>query len=88
MIRRWKMKKAVLAPSQLRYYKYGILFIQIQDGFIFLAVMSLQAKHRWCLTGTPIQNLVQDFGSLVEFLRLDTYSTRKMFKAPVIDPIG
>ncbi|KAK6835054.1 SNF2 family N-terminal domain-containing protein [Apiospora arundinis] len=55
---------------------------------VFQAVISLKTKYRWCLTGTPIQNHVQDLGSLVEFLRVDIFADPKRFKAAVVDPIG
>jgi len=29
---------------------------------------SLKSRHRWCLTGTPIQNTIDDAFSLVKFL--------------------
>ncbi|KAK8036956.1 hypothetical protein PG991_001270 [Apiospora marii] len=54
----------------------------------FQAVTSLKAKHRWCLTGTPIQNHVQDLGSLVEFLQIDVFSDHKGFKTLIVDPIS
>jgi len=34
------------------------------------AISALQAQHRWCLTGTPIQNSLEDLGALVSFLRV------------------
>ncbi|KAJ5968430.1 hypothetical protein N7501_004678, partial [Penicillium viridicatum] len=36
----------------------------------FQAVVNLSAQHRWCLTGTPIQNSIEDLGALVAFLRV------------------
>lgn len=36
----------------------------------YQVVASLAAKHRWCLTGTPIQNSLEDLASLVSFLRI------------------
>lgn len=35
------------------------------------AAFSLVGIHRWCLSGTPLQNRVGEFYSLVRFLRLD-----------------
>jgi len=35
---------------------------------------ALQADNRWCLTGTPLQNRLDDLFSIVKFLRLETWS--------------
>ena len=37
------------------------------------AAFALSAAHRWCLSGTPLQNRVGELYSLVQFLRLDPY---------------
>jgi len=62
--------------------------IRNRSSKVFQAVSSLKTKHRWCLTGTPIQNYIQDFGSLVEFLRVDSFSNHKDFKKLFVDPIS
>lgn len=44
------------------------------------AAVALKAKYRWCLTGTPIQNNVEELFSLFQFLRakpLDDWATFK-----------
>ncbi|KAH8688376.1 SNF2 family N-terminal domain-containing protein [Ilyonectria robusta] len=43
----------------------------------FSAVNDIPAHIRWCMTGTPIQNGLEDLGSLVRFLRV-----------PVLEDIG
>ncbi|KAH7163351.1 SNF2 family N-terminal domain-containing protein, partial [Dactylonectria estremocensis] len=43
----------------------------------FSAVNDIPAHIRWCMTGTPIQNGLEDLGSLVRFLRV-----------PILDDIG
>ncbi|XRM42290.1 hypothetical protein ABZX51_005515 [Aspergillus tubingensis] len=55
----------------------------------FRAVTQLQACHRWCLTGTPIQNKLEDLGSLVSFLKIPPFENRSQtkFKEYIIDPL-
>ncbi|EKG12621.1 SNF2-related protein [Macrophomina phaseolina MS6] len=52
----------------------------------FKAVSTIPAHIRWCLSGTPIQNSLEDLGALVKFLQVpilkdgnnfNTYITRK-----------
>ncbi|MCJ1401479.1 hypothetical protein MMC11_004693 [Xylographa trunciseda] len=52
------------------------------------AVHSLIAQHRWCLTGTPIQNRIEDLGALLIFLRAEPFDTRSTFKHYIADPIN
>lgn len=46
-----------------------------------MACCRLNATYRWCLTGTPMMNRLEDFQSLLGFLRIRPYSNPAKFKA-------
>eukprot|EP00798_Chlamydomonas_sp_ICE-L_P030148 gene30148-35126_t len=52
------------------------------------AAWSLSAIHRWCLSGTPIQNSVDDLYSYFKFLRYRPYSEAHSFKELLKDKIA
>ncbi|CAK9136641.1 unnamed protein product [Ilex paraguariensis] len=51
------------------------------------ACWGLRAKRRWCLSGTPIQNAVDDLYSYFRFLRYDPYAVYKSFCSTIKVPI-
>ena len=51
------------------------------------ALLKLKAKHRWCLTGTPIFNQVQDLSALLKFLRVYPFDSTYYFKTHVVQPL-
>ncbi|XP_042483318.1 helicase-like transcription factor CHR28 [Macadamia integrifolia] len=51
------------------------------------ACWGLRAKRRWCLSGTPIQNAVDDLYSYFRFLRYDPYAVYKSFCSMIKVPI-
>ncbi|KAF3937151.1 hypothetical protein ABW19_dt0208999 [Dactylella cylindrospora] len=51
------------------------------------AIFGLKADFRWCLTGTPVQNKLDDYGSLLQFLRYTTCDDRKKFYTSIIKPL-
>ncbi|KAI3409269.1 uncharacterized protein J3R85_019505 [Psidium guajava] len=51
------------------------------------ACWGLRAKRRWCLSGTPIQNAIDDLYSYFRFLRFDPYAVYKTFIANIKAPI-
>lgn len=52
------------------------------------ACCSLRAKRRWCLSGTPIQNTIDDLYSYFRFLRYDPYAAYKSFYNTIKVPIS
>ncbi|KAK7985710.1 hypothetical protein PG996_005052 [Apiospora saccharicola] len=54
----------------------------------FQAVASLSARHRWCLTGTPIQNSLDDLGALVSFLKVPILEKAPTFRKLITNPIN
>jgi len=42
-------------------------YIRNPKGTVHQSLKKLKAKHKWCLTGTPIQNYISDLTSLLKF---------------------
>ena len=51
--------------------------IRNRNSDVSAACCALDASRRWCLTGTPIQNNVDDIYPLVRFLRFEPWSNRR-----------
>ncbi|KAF8639149.1 hypothetical protein AX17_001638 [Amanita inopinata Kibby_2008] len=52
-----------------------------------LACSALRAKYRWCLTGTPMQNNVQELYSLFKFLRIKPLNDWTSFNEQIAKPV-
>jgi DNA repair protein RAD5 len=51
------------------------------------AVCTLSARFRWCLTGTPIQNSVEDVFPLLRFLKVDPWGTWSWWYKTIVQKI-
>jgi SNF2 family DNA or RNA helicase len=50
----------------------------------FKGICRLQANRRWAVTGTPVQNKLEDLGALLAFLRLKPFDERAKFHQYII----
>ena len=55
-------------------------FIKNHEGRISRAIRSLNGKFRWALSGTPIQNGIEEFYSFFDFLEVDNTGSFHTFK--------
>lgn len=60
--------------------------IRNQNTKMFKSIQELPVHRRWCLTGTPIQNRLEDLGSLVAFLCLTELERMPTFRKYIIAP--
>ncbi|KAJ4266325.1 hypothetical protein NW762_004309 [Fusarium torreyae] len=54
----------------------------------FRAVSSLITNRRWCMTGTPIQNKLEELASLASFLRLPPFPSKSTFQSNILTPLS
>lgn len=53
-----------------------------------IACCSLRGERRWCLTGTPVQNSVDELQSLLSFLEIAPFNDRAKWTDQISRPIG
>jgi SNF2 family DNA or RNA helicase len=54
---------------------------------VFKAACAVNSQRRWCLTGTPIQNSLDDFGALLSFLNIYPFKEKSKFDFWVTNPL-
>lgn len=52
------------------------------------AAYSLDAEYRWCLSGTPMQNNLDELQSLIKFLRIKPFNDLAAWKEQIMKPIA
>jgi SNF2 family DNA or RNA helicase len=50
------------------------------------AICRLCAHRRWAVTGTPVQNRLDDLGALIKFLRIKPFDDKKGFTEFILSP--
>ena len=52
------------------------------------ACYALRAEYRWCLTGTPMQNNLDELQSLIKFLKIKPYNDLSIWKDQITRPLS
>ncbi|KAK4210760.1 SNF2 family N-terminal domain-containing protein [Rhypophila decipiens] len=60
--------------------------IRRQATTLYRHCADLEARSRWCLTGTPIQNRLEDIGALFAFLRAEPFHSIAQFRRFICAP--
>ncbi|KAK8112928.1 hypothetical protein PG984_013454 [Apiospora sp. TS-2023a] len=82
-----KSKGPLASTAWLRVVLDEAHHIRNRGSQVFEAACKLRARYRWCLTGTPIQNSVDDYGALLAFIRVPSLATKVQFDKHVSTPI-
>lgn len=52
-----------------------------------ISICALEAQRRWAVTGTPVQNRLEDLGALLKFLRLKPFDEKNAFSQYILAPM-
>ncbi|KAG9022470.1 hypothetical protein FRB95_014736 [Tulasnella sp. JGI-2019a] len=82
-----KKHTALFDAKFLRIVLYEAHTIKNRLNKTSKACCELKARFRWCPTGTPIQNTVEDLYPLMHFLRIRPLNEWETFKTQIANPI-
>ncbi|KAI0550442.1 SNF2 family N-terminal domain-containing protein [Xylaria curta] len=74
----WKWLRVVLDEAH---------HIRNRSSQIFQSVCDIQSIFRWCLTGTPIHNSLDDYGALLSFIRVFSLTRKSDFNSWIVKPM-
>ncbi|KAG7116135.1 putative ATP-dependent helicase C23E6.02 like protein [Verticillium longisporum] len=69
-------------PTKSMFYRIVLdeaQMIKNRKGKTSLAATALMAKHRWCLTGTPMMNTLHEIYPFYRFLQIEPYNDWAIF---------
>jgi SNF2 family DNA or RNA helicase len=78
----------LLPHSPMHTDKKTAHMIRRRETTFHRAVIELPAKIRWCLSGTPIQNTLDDLGSLLAFIHIRPFHDPRIFRHWISSPFS
>ncbi|EHK18835.1 uncharacterized protein TRIVIDRAFT_193915 [Trichoderma virens Gv29-8] len=87
MRRDWEENGALFTRQWLRVVLDEAHHIRARDSKTFKAACDIQARSRWCLTGTPIHNSLDDFAALLSFVGVPVFMKKSLFDFWITRPI-
>ncbi|OJJ95992.1 hypothetical protein ASPACDRAFT_81685 [Aspergillus aculeatus ATCC 16872] len=83
----WRTKDGLSTETWYRIVLDEAHRIRSRSSQVFKAVSSLKAHVRWCLTGTPIQNSIDDYGALLSFIQMPVLENKSAFDYWLASPV-
>ncbi|KAI4654207.1 uncharacterized protein J4E78_007252 [Alternaria triticimaculans] len=81
------LKKGCFAVSWYRIMLDEAHTIKNRTTKMAKACYELRSHYRWCLTGTPMQNNIDELQSLIKFLRIQPYCELSSWKESIAQPM-
>ncbi|KAL7930066.1 SNF2 family N-terminal domain-containing protein [Trichoderma chlorosporum] len=87
MRRDWEEKGPLFTARWCRVVLDEAHHIRTRNSQTFKAACEIQACYRWCLTGTPIHNSLDDFAALLSFVGVPIFMKKSFFDFWITKPI-
>ncbi|KIW29334.1 uncharacterized protein PV07_05154 [Cladophialophora immunda] len=84
----WSVQGPLYSTKWTRVVLDEAHHIRNRSSLIYKAACAIHAERRWCLTGTPIQNSLDDFGALLSFIRVPPFGDKSKFDFWITKPLS
>ncbi|RYP91270.1 hypothetical protein DL770_002588 [Monosporascus sp. CRB-9-2] len=75
----WLVSGDAYSHAEIDLDIYAAHHIRNRSSQTFQAACAIKARYRWCLTGTPIHNSLDDYGALLSFIGVPSLAEKAQF---------